>query len=121
VRPRNIFVIGLDDANLRTLERVPGADGYRSGLLRFDDLDLDVDRNVYERYSWTADDFCSVTGETSWSMQFSRGDWTARTETKTTVTCTTTDFVVDAQLDAYEGACRSFSRNWHKRIPRDHV
>ncbi|MDT7728806.1 MAG: uncharacterized protein QOI21_5382 [Actinomycetota bacterium] len=92
-----------------------------AGLLRFDDLDLDVDRNVYERYSWTADDFCSVTGETSWSMQFSRGDWTARTETKTTVTCTTTDFVVDAQLDAYEGARRSFSRNWHKRIPRDHV
>jgi hypothetical protein len=28
VRRRNIFVVGLDDANLRTLERVPGADRF---------------------------------------------------------------------------------------------
>ncbi|MDT7728805.1 MAG: hypothetical protein QOI21_5381 [Actinomycetota bacterium] len=39
MRPRNIFVIGLDDANLRTLERVPGADGYRyHGLLSVEEI-----------------------------------------------------------------------------------
>jgi putative CocE/NonD family hydrolase len=103
--------------------------GYRSaleivkdaGALRFDDIDLEVDRRVYERYGWVADDFCSVTGETAWTMKFSRGDWEARTETRTKVSCTPTEFVVDAQLDGYEGARRSFSRNWHRTIPRDHV
>jgi hypothetical protein len=54
-------------------------------------------------------------------MKFSRGDWEARTETRTKVSCTPTEFVVDAQLDGYEGARRSFSRNWHRTIPRDHV
>jgi hypothetical protein len=31
------------------------------------------------------------------------------------------DFVVDAELDAYEAERRVFSRNWHARIPRDLV
>jgi hypothetical protein len=39
VRRRNIFVIGLDEANLRTLERVPGADGFRyHGLLTIEEI-----------------------------------------------------------------------------------
>jgi hypothetical protein len=29
VEKKNIFVVGLDDANMRTLRRVPGAEGYR--------------------------------------------------------------------------------------------
>jgi putative CocE/NonD family hydrolase len=92
-----------------------------AGVLRFEDIDLEVDRRVYERYGSVADDFCSVSGETAWSMKFSRGDWSVRTETRTHVTCTPTDFVVDAQLDGFEGDRRSFSRNWHRVIPRDHV
>jgi putative CocE/NonD family hydrolase len=92
-----------------------------AGTLRFDDIDLETERRVYERYGWVADDFCSVSAETAWSMTFSRGDWVVRTETRTVVTCTPTEFVLHAQLDGYEGAVRSFSRNWHRTIPRDHV
>lgn len=92
-----------------------------AGLIRFDEHDLDVDRRVHERYSWKADEFCSATAETSWSMSFARGDWRARTETRTRVTCTPTDFYVHAELDGFEGEQRMFSRNWKRVIPRDHV
>ncbi len=91
------------------------------GKVRFDDIDLDVTRNVFECYSWVADDFCSPVAETSWSMTFGRGDWEARSETRTRVSCTPTEFVIDAQLDAYEGERRTFSRNWHRTVPRDQV
>jgi hypothetical protein len=54
-------------------------------------------------------------------VTFARGEWVARSETRTRVSCTATEFVVDAQLDGYEGARRVVSRNWHRRIPRDLV
>jgi hypothetical protein len=31
------------------------------------------------------------------------------------------DFLIDAELDAYEAERRVFSRNWHAKIPRDLV
>ncbi|QKV73105.1 CocE/NonD family hydrolase [Amycolatopsis sp. Hca4] len=92
-----------------------------AGTVRFDDLDLEVTRDVRERYSWVADDFGSPVAETAWDVTFARGDWVARSVTRTRVSCTDTEFVVDAQLDAYEGARRIVSRNWHERIPRDLV
>jgi hypothetical protein len=92
-----------------------------AGTVRFDDLDLEVTRDVRERYSWEADDFCSPVAETEWSVTFARGEWLARSETRTRVSCTDTEFVIDAQLDGYEGARRIVSRNWHRTIPRDLV
>ncbi|HEY2764908.1 MAG TPA: CocE/NonD family hydrolase [Pseudonocardiaceae bacterium] len=92
-----------------------------SGTARFDDINLTVSRRACERYGRVGNDFSTVTGETEWTMAFSRGDWSARTETRTELSCTATDFVVHAQLDAYEGKYRLFSRNWHHTIPRDHV
>ncbi|EOD59170.1 CocE/NonD family hydrolase [Amycolatopsis vancoresmycina] len=91
------------------------------GTQRFDDLDLEVTRDVRERYRWVADEFCSPVAETEWVVTFARGEWQARSETRTRVSCTETEFVVDAQLDGYEGARRIVSRNWHERIPRDLV
>ncbi|OXM64458.1 MULTISPECIES: CocE/NonD family hydrolase [Amycolatopsis] len=92
-----------------------------SGTVRLDDIDLEVSRRAYERYSSVADDFASVCGETKWSMTFARGDWEARTETRTVLSCTPEEFVLHATLDGYEGAHRVFSRNWHRRFPRDLV
>ena len=30
-------------------------------------------------------------------------------------------FLIDAELDAFEGERRVFARNWHAKIPRDLV
>ncbi|UOX92307.1 CocE/NonD family hydrolase [Amycolatopsis sp. FBCC-B4732] len=89
-----------------------------AGTVGFDDLDLEVTRDVRERYTWVADDFCSPVAETAWDVTFARGEWAARSETHTRVSCTDTEFVIDARLDGYEGARRVVSRNWHRRIPR---
>jgi putative CocE/NonD family hydrolase len=91
------------------------------GTVLFDDIDLAVTRRADERYSWVAGDFESVRGETSWSMTFARGDWSARTVTRTILTSSPTDFHLHAELDAYEGERRVFARNWNRVIPRDHV
>ncbi|MGH4017740.1 MAG: CocE/NonD family hydrolase [Pseudonocardiaceae bacterium] len=91
------------------------------GVVCFDDIDLQVTRRAYERYSWVGDDFGSVRGETEWVIGFSRGDWSVETVTRTVLTSSATDFHLHAQLDAYEGRERVASRNWRRIIPRDHV
>ncbi|MFF5992700.1 CocE/NonD family hydrolase [Prauserella flavalba] len=91
------------------------------GVVRFEDIGLDVHRNAYERYEWVRDDFQSVRGSVDWTMRFARGDWDVETTTSTTLTCTPTEFHVHARLDAYEGGQRVVSRDWDTTVPRDHV
>jgi putative CocE/NonD family hydrolase len=90
-----------------------------SGTIRYDDIGLEVTRDVHECYRSVADEFCSPEAETEWVVTFERGEWSARSETRTRVSCTPTEFVIDATLDAYEGARRIVSRNWHRTVPRD--
>ncbi|MGW7350647.1 CocE/NonD family hydrolase [Streptomyces sp. NPDC054784] len=91
------------------------------GETRLDDIDLTLTRRAHERYTWCGDDFGSVAGEIRWDMGFTRGDWDARTTTRTTLTSDTTHFHLHATLDAYEGSRRVRSRNWDWSIPRDGV
>ena len=91
------------------------------GVVRFDDIDLEVTRRADERFSWVADDVTSVRGETTWAMGFARDDWKIETRTRTVLTSTETNFQLQAQLDAYEGSERVFERSWRLTIPRDHV
>ncbi|MGO1549268.1 MAG: CocE/NonD family hydrolase C-terminal non-catalytic domain-containing protein, partial [Nesterenkonia sp.] len=91
------------------------------GVVRIDDIDLDVTRRAYEDYSFVGEDVNSVCGETFWTMGFERGDWKVRTTTKTVLTSTPTDFHLSAELDAYEGDQRVLSKNWNTTIPRDFI
>lgn len=91
------------------------------GVVRMEDIDLEVTRRAYENYSFVGQDVNSVRGETVWTMGFDRGDWKVRTTTKTVLTSTPTDFHVAAELDAYEGDQRVFSKNWSTTIPRDFI
>ncbi|MFF5986854.1 CocE/NonD family hydrolase [Prauserella flavalba] len=92
-----------------------------NGTVHYEDIDLDVGRRAYERYSSVADDFSSPRAETEWTMRFARGEWSATTVTRTVLTCTSTEFRLHATLDGYEGEKRLFSRNWQRTIPRDCV
>ncbi|MGH3365600.1 MAG: CocE/NonD family hydrolase [Nocardioidaceae bacterium] len=91
------------------------------GVVRFDEIDLEVARRADERYTSVADDFESIRGETTWRMRFRRGDWEVTTVTNTVLTSTSADFLLDAHLDAYEGRRRVVSRDWQLQIARDHV
>ena len=42
------------------------------GVVRFDDIDLQLARRADERYTWVGDDVGSVRGEVGWAMGFTR-------------------------------------------------
>ncbi len=95
------------------------------GTWRLDDIDLTVQTNGREWYSSRGNDFGSIHGEVLWERSLKRGHWAIRTVTRTVLTATSKDFVIEAELDAYEtnavGEHRVFCKSWHEVIPRDHV
>ncbi|QEX14989.1 peptidase S15 [Hypericibacter terrae] len=45
--------------------------------------------------------------------------WDTRIKTHCAIACSPTEFIVEADLQAFEGELRIFSRSWTQRIPRD--
>ena len=95
------------------------------GIWRLDDIDLTVEAKALEWYRSKGDDIGSIQGETLWRRSLSRGDWGVRTQTRTLLTATATEFHIRADLDAYEtdreGERRVYSRSWERKIPRECV
>jgi hypothetical protein len=92
-----------------------------NGTVYLEAIDLEMQRKALEWYRYQGDDFSSVQGETLWERGFRRGDWWVRTVTRTLLSSTPCEFVIHAELDAYESDRRIFSQNWDFRIPRDLV
>src|SRR3546814_2445935 len=86
--------------------------------LRMDGIDWEVESYSTERYRLVEGDPLSASAEVTWTWMFQRGDWSVSTQTRTLVTCSETDFIVTATVDAFEGDARVFSRNFNKAIPR---
>jgi uncharacterized protein len=110
---RVIRDLALDRSTLEVI------DDQGTVLLR--ELGLEMQRKAQEWYSYRGDDFNSTRGETLWERGFRRGDWQVRTVTRTVLTSTPRDFLLHAELDAFEGERRVYSRNWDVTIPRDLV
>jgi hypothetical protein len=91
------------------------------GVFRIEDIDLEVASKVIENYVFCDDDYNSLRGETRWERSFKRGDWEVTTKARTLLTSSETHFHIRADLDAFEGDSRVFSRSWDERIPRDLV
>lgn len=91
------------------------------GVYRLDEIDLEVQNKSVERYTYQADDFESVRGETQTILGFKRGNWEVRTETRTVLTSSATHFHLLADLDAYQGDKRVYCQSWDQTIPRDFV
>jgi putative CocE/NonD family hydrolase len=89
-----------------------------TGTTRYEDIDLEISSRTVEIYTYRADDYASLSGETRWTRTFERGDWQVRSITRTLLTSDETNFRLRADLDAYEGPSRVFSRSWHTEIPR---
>ncbi len=88
------------------------------GVVRLEDIDLDMETRSMEWYTSVNGDFHSVEGKTLWIRGFSRGDWKVRTRTRTVLTCDSEHFYINAELDAYENEYRIFSRDWNLKVPR---
>lgn len=112
----NWRVIRELDKDLSTLEVIND-----SGVYRLEDINMVVKRQTKEWYSYQCDDFTSPKGKTLWRWGLKRGDWSVESVTRTLLHCDESYFYLDAELDAYEGEKRVFSRNWNLRIKRNLV
>jgi putative CocE/NonD family hydrolase len=88
------------------------------GVYHLEDINMKVGRRAEEWYSYQGDDFSSPSGKTRWVRMLERGGWRIRTETTTQLTCDQEYFHLVAELDAYEGDKRVYSRNWDRRLKR---
>ena len=91
------------------------------GTVYIPECDLEMQRSAEEWYSYRGYDYASLRGETVWRRAFRRGDWSVRTFTRTVLSSDAASFHLRAELDAYEGESRVYSRNWNLSIPRDLV
>ncbi len=91
------------------------------GIYRLEAIDLEVENKTVETYTYRADDFSSVRGETLCTRGFKRKDWCIKTVTRTVLTSSSTHFHLLADLDAYEGDKRVYCRSWDTTIPRDFI
>ena len=90
-----------------------------SGLFELEEVDVAMQRDGQEWYSSVENAFDSARGETRWVRILQRDGWSVRTVTRTVLTSDAECFYIRAELDAYEGDRRVYSRNWDERIPRD--
>ena len=89
------------------------------GCVRLHHNDIEMASGTTERYSIRDDDPLSARAEYSCEYGIGRGAWQTRTSGRLTMTCSADTFFVAAELDAYEGDIRIFSRNWDLEIERD--
>jgi uncharacterized protein len=90
-----------------------------SGLQRIDGIGLELEEIARKVYRIKGDDPLSADHFIHSTTRRGRGDWQVRVESRTRMRATAEHFLVDAELDAYEGERRVFSRNWRSSVPRD--
>ncbi len=71
-----------------------------------------------EIYRYAGADYRSVEGEILWTHNFRRDGWEVRTETRTRLTSTATHFLIDADLQAWEGEELVYEERWEEAIAR---
>ncbi len=94
---------------------------FNTGIKKREDIALTFGGYGEERFTINPLDPLSASATASWNRFLERGQWSARAITSTTLTADRETFHVTAELDAYEGDTRIFSRNWSFSIPRDNV
>ncbi len=91
------------------------------GAFRLEKTGLTVHKKVEERYTYNHNIYDSVRGEVKGRRTFKRQGWSTEIVTKTILTSDARHFFIRADLDAYHGDVRIFSKSWDEKIPRDHV
>ena len=89
------------------------------GRVRLPHNNIEMASSTTEHYTIHDDDPLSARAEYTCEYGVGRGEWQTRTQGKVIMTCSADSFFVKAELDAYEGDTRVFSRNWDLTIPRD--
>jgi hypothetical protein len=86
------------------------------------DLDHGLVHGSVARKWWSIhpDDPLSANGQTHWTYENSRDDWSVRTETYTTMNSDAKYFHLTARLEAYENDNLVFEKEISESVKRDH-
>ncbi len=93
----------------------------QGGLTRLDDIDLDIGQAMWRRLRIRDDEPLSARAELRNRTEFRRGAWRCVVATRTVLTATADEFLLEAELHADEGKDRVFTRTWSERIRRECV
>ena len=88
-------------------------------LARIKAIDLEVGDTMLKHFRIGEEDPGTVQAEVVHKTWFRRGAWNIRVETRTRFSSTCEDFVLEAELTAYDNDQQLFDRSWARRVKRD--
>jgi hypothetical protein len=91
------------------------------GAFILDSTGLEFDHKGIETYRILDNDPLAASVEMKWTVRYGRGDWRVRIINRAAMTSTEDCFLVTANIAAYEGETRIFSRSFDLNIPRDQL
>lgn len=96
-----------------------GADTGGAGLLRIEDIQMDVGTSIRKQYQIAETDPLSATAQFEMRALLQRPDWHIRIESNTVLSSSLDDFLIEAELEAFENNESVFRNTWRLKIPRD--
>ena len=94
---------------------------YDNGTCQITDYDWEFGSSNQRLYNVAPYNPLSAHCEVRTRQHYDRGEWQVRIDSKVCMDVTRETFDIRAELDAYEGDTRVFSRNWSQKVPRDLV
>jgi putative CocE/NonD family hydrolase len=89
------------------------------GRSRIEEIGVTTDFHKMLHYDADPKDAAAARAEADHDIRYSHDQgWDTRIRTHCAIACTEQDFIVEADLEAFEGERRIFSRSWTERIPR---
>jgi len=90
-------------------------------LTRIEPIGLTLGHSIVEEHRIRDDDPLSAVSEIRHVSTMGRGAWATRVVTLTRLRATAEAFLLEGEVDAWEGQTRVFSRRWERSVPRDGV
>ena len=90
-------------------------------LTRIEDTGIEHGHSVVEEFSIAKSDPFSATAEVLHDAVFRRDSWSTRVRTRTRMLADSSDFHLEAEIEAYESGRRVYHRTWSVSVPRDCV
>ena len=110
----------------RRIEQDVGSGEQRIEVLRDDghsaieEIGVETAFHKVLRYRMHPDDPTTARAAAGYDIRHRHAQgWDTRIRTHSAIACTKSEFIVEADLEAFEGEVRVFSRSWTERIPRD--
>jgi hypothetical protein len=88
-------------------------------MTRIKAIGLEVGHTMLKRFRIAEEDPNMAQAEVIQKTQFRRAAWKTRVETRTRVSSNPDDFLLEAEVKAYEDEEVFFTRTWRRRIKRD--